>query len=370
MKNIVLRISSLALILFMMIGINSCVKDEFDRPPANNIPVGDVLTVADMVATATTIPVKITEDKSLYGVVTMGEQNGNLYKEAYMRDASGGIKLSLLSSTGLTPGDSIRVYLKGTRFYNDNDQVTIDSIEITNNVVKISAGNTVNPIAVTIADVNTGAYIGQLIKLEGVQFKNAELGKTYANAQALVTENRAIEDCNNETIIRTSGYSNFAGDLLPEGNGSIVVVASSYRGTSQLYVRDVNEVLLTGERCGAGGGGGPVDPVAFVNEPFNGVADYTDVAINGWTNVLVSGDRLWQGKTFNTDKYIQASGYNSGLAEMETWLITPPVTNISEKVLSFKSGIAYWEHTNNVPLTVLISTDFVGDNFATATGQN
>lgn len=369
MKNILVKIASLTIVLLLLVGFNSCVKDEFDTPPVQDIPVGDVYSVADLLAAATSAPQKVTEDKSIYGVITMGEQNGNLYKEAYMSDATGGVKLSLLSSTSLTPGDSIRVYLNGARFYNDNDQITIDSLETTYNIIKISAGNAVSPIDVTIADINTGAYIGQLVKLSGVQFKNSELGKTYADAQALVTTNRTLEDCNAETIVRTSGYSNFAGVLLPEGNGSLICVASSYRGTSQLYIRDVNEVLLSGERCGDNPGGGPVDPVDAIDEKFDDVVDYTDVSISGWTNLIVAGDRFWQGKTFNNgaDKYIQASGYNSGLAEMETWLITPPVTNISEKVLSLKSGIAYWEHTNGVPLTVLISTDFVGDNFATAT---
>lgn len=367
MKNILVKISSLAFVALLLAGFNSCVKDDFDKPPVTNIPIGEVITVTDLVAASTSAPQKVTEDKSLYGVITMGEQNGNLYKEAYMRDATGGIKLSLLSSTSLNVGDSIRVYLKGARFYNDNDQVTIDSLETTNNILKLSAGNVVNPVELTIADINTGAYVGQLIKLTGVQFKNGELGKTYADAQALTTQNRALEDCTNETVVRTSGYANFAGDLLPEGNGSLICIASSYRGTSQLYIRDVNEVLLSGDRCGDSPGGGPVDPVDAIDEKFDGVIDYTDVNITGWTNLLVSGDRLWQGKTFNSDKYVQASGYNSGLTEMETWLITPPVTNISTKVLSFKSAMAFWEHSTNTPMTVYISTDFVGDNFATAT---
>lgn len=367
MKNILLKISSFALALLILVGVNSCVKDEFDTPPINNIPVGDVITVTDLIVSATSAPQKVTEDRSIYGVITMGEQNGNLYKEAYLRDVTGGLKLSLLSSTSLAVGDSIRVNLNGARFYNDNDQVTIDSLETTNNIIKISAGNTVNPINVTISDVNTGAYIGQLIKLSGVQFKNSELGKTYANAQALTTENRTIEDCTAETLIRTSGYSNFAGEMLPEGNGTLIAVASSYRGTSQLYIRDIKEVVLTGERCGDNPGGGPVDPVDMVDEKFDDVVDYTDVSIAGWTNVLVAGDRSWQGKTFNSDKYTQASGYNSGLADMETWLITPPVTNISGKVLSFKSAMAFWTHSSNEPMTVMISTDFVGDNFVSAT---
>ncbi len=46
---------------------------------------------------------------------------------------------------------------------------------------------------------------------------------------------------------------------------------------------------------------------------------------------------------------------NSGLDEMETWLITPPVTNIQDKTLSFKSAIAYWTHGSDHPGSVLVS---------------
>ena len=367
MKNIITKISSVALALMILIGVNSCVKDEFDTPPIPVIPIGETITVADLWAQATTIPVKITEDKSLFGLITMGEDNGNLYKEAFFQDATGGVSISLLSSSGLSIGDSVRIYLNGTRLQNYNDLLKLDSVDITDNIIRISAGNITTPKEVTIADINTGAYVGQLVKLIGVQFKNGELGKTWADAVGLQTVNRELEDCTSATVVRTSGYSNFAGELLPEGNGALVAIASSYRGTSQLYIRNMAEVNLTGERCGNGGGGTPVDPVDAVNESFDSAEDYADIALDGWSNVIVQGDRAWQGKTFNSDKYTQASGYNSGLAAMETWLITPPVTNIASKVLSFRSAMAYWSHTTNAPMTVYISTDFVGDNFETAT---
>ena len=366
MKNIITKISSVALAMMILLGVSSCVKDEFDEPPIPVVPVGDVMTVSDLWAMATAAPYKFTEDKSVYGVITMAEKNGNLYKEAFVQDVTGGMGLSMLSSTGLAIGDSVRIYLKGTRIKNYNDLLVLDSVDITDNVIRISAGNVTTPKEVTIADISTGAYVGQLVKVMDVQFKTGELGKTWADFSTLTTTNRDLEDCENATIVRTSGYANFAASLLPEGNGSLVAVASRYRGTDQLYVRDMAEVLLTGERCGSGGGGGLVDPVDAVNEGFDGAVDYSDFSAEGWTNVLVAGDRFWQGKTFNSDKYVQASGYNSGLAAMETWLITPPVTNISTKVLSVKTAMAYWTHNGN-PFTVLISTDFVGDNFATAT---
>jgi hypothetical protein len=373
MKNILFKISGLAMALIFVMSINSCVKDEFDQPPVLNVPVGEQVTVSDIAALAMTsaTPIKITEDQSMFGLVTMGEQSGNFYKQVVFEDATGGIMLEFLGSTSLMVGDSIQVNLKGARVYNYNNLPQVDSLEITYNILKISAGNSFTPQEVSIPDLKTFSYTGRVVKLNDVQFTDSELGNTFADADALITENRDLEDCDNNTVIvRTSGYANFAGELLPEGKGSLIAYVGRYRDDVQLAVRSFTEIDMNGERCDGGGGGGgePVDPVDVVDEDFQSLADFDPVNLEGWSNIIVAGDRNWLAQEFSSNIYAQASGYNSGLAEMETWLITPPVTNISEKVLSFRSAMAYWEHQDgNKPMTVLISTDFVGDNFETAT---
>ena len=363
------KISSWAIIAILMIGVNSCVKDDFDEPPIPVIPTGDVMEVSDLIGMATNVPFKFTEDKSVFGIITLGEENGALYKEAYFQDANGGIKLELLSSSGLKAGDSIRIYLKNTRIYNYHNQIILDSLHITNNVIRISAGNPTHPKEVTISDITTGAYTGQLIRVMDIQFMDNELGKTWADAATNSTANRHLEDCDQKSVIvRTSGYANFASLQLPQGKGSMVAIASVYNTDYQLYVRSMAEVDMDGVRCG-GGGGGPVDPVDYVNEDFSSAEDYSDINFPGWTNVIVQGERKWQGKAFNSDKYTQASGHNAPAGPMETWLITPPVKNVSTKVLSLRTAKSYWAHGTNKPLTILISTDFVGDNFETATWE-
>ena len=367
MKNIYLKISSLTLALLLLIGVNSCKKD-IDEPVIPIIPTGDVMVVSDLIAMASNVPHKFTEDKSVYGMITLGEENGALYKEAYFQDANGGIKLELLSSSGLKAGDSIRIYLKGTRIYNYHNQVVLDSLHITDNVIRISAGNPTFPKEVTVSDITTGAYTGQLVRIIDVQFKDSELGKTWADAATNSTANRDIENCDQASvIIRTSGYANFAGLQVPQGKGSLVAIASVYNADYQLYVRSMTEVDMDGVRCG--GSGGPVDPVDYVNEDFARAENYSDINFEGWTNVVVQGARKWQGKEFQTDKYTQASGHNAPAGPMETWLITPPVKNISEKILSLRTAMSYWAHGSDKPLTILISTDFVGDNFETATWE-
>lgn len=330
--------------------------------------MGDPIYVNDIITMIqnSTSPIRITENKSMFGLVTMDEQSGNLYKTVIFEDITGGIMLEFLSTTKLMVGDSIQVNLYGAMLYSYYGLPIIDSLEITNNVLKLSAGNAHSPLDVSIPDLRTLNYTGRVVRLNEIQFNSFELGKTFA--QPYITENRYLEDCEDHSIIvRTSGYANFANELLPEGNGSIIAFASCFMDIPQLIIRSYNEVIMDGERCGDNPGGEPIDPVDMVNEEFNDAEDYTDIAIEGWTNILVAGDRSWVGKTFNAEKYAQATGYNSGIEDMETWLITPPVTNISDKVLSFKSAMGFWAHSSTAPMTVLISSDFVGNNFETAT---
>jgi hypothetical protein len=104
-----------------------------------------------------------------------------------------------------------------------------------------------------------------------------------------------------------------------------------------------------------------------VDEDFSSVAEFQDIDLNGWTNVLTAGNRLWQGKHYQNERYAQATGYNSGLDEMVTWLITPPVINTAgDKKLSFLTAMAFWEHSGE-PLAVMASTNYDGTNFQTAT---
>lgn len=369
-RSIIIGFATLSLLALI---ISSCVKETPDAPPVTTIPFDPdkVVTIAEikqMFADSGGV-YTFTDIYSVYVTVVMDEKSGNIYKSSYVQDATGAIQLNCFNTSGLYLGDSVRLLLKGATLDNYHDLYQLQNINTGESVYKIKTNNFIEPEVVTISELsgNIDYYQSRAIKLEEVQFVEAELGTTYADAVNLADLNRTLEDCNGSSIIaRTSGYASFAGDTIPEGNGSIVAIASVYNGTPQLVLRGVDDILLTDERCGGGTGGEPIDPVAEVNEEFNSVSDYEDVNIEGWTNIIVEGTRKWQGKSFSSNKYAQSTGYNSGLAAMETWFITPPVINTNgDKKLNFKSAMAYWEHTGE-PFTLLASTDFDGSNFDVA----
>jgi hypothetical protein len=347
--------------------LSGCVKKEFDKPPIKTLPVGTVYTISQLRQMyADSGAMLINYDASVYAYVTMDESTGNIYKSAYIQDADDAVNLHKSAAGGLRVGDSVRIYLKNTVLSEYAGMFQIDNVDPDSNIVIIANERYKQPETVTIPDLLTGNYQGKLIKLEGVQFRTTDLGLTFADANG--SANRNLEDCNdNSVLVRTSNYATFGDVVVPEGNGDLIAIAGEFNGTIQLYIRTLSEVNLNGERCG-GGGGGEITPVDEVDEQFDGAVDYENISIQGWTNKIVAGNRAWTGKTFNENKYAQATGYNSELDDMETWLITPPVINTSgDKILTFKSAMAYWTHTgDNKPMTLWASTDYNGTNFETA----
>lgn len=352
-------------ILSMVIVLSGCVKNDYDDPPVTSVPfdANKILTIEQVKQIyADSGQYKFNDIYSVYATVTMDDALGNIYKSAYVQDNNEGIDL-YLNASGLFQGDSIRIMLDGSTVSMYYELMQIQDLHVDSNIVKLKTLVNIEPKLVTIADIFTGDFQSKLIKLEDVQFIQSDIGKTYADADNLISENRTLETCDGSTIIvRTSGYATFAGEKLPTGKGSIIAIASVYGDDMQLVIRRLSEVNLTGERCD----GGEITPVDEIHEYFDGATPYENIAIQGWYNVIEVGNRAWQGKEFSGDLYAQATGYNSELSEMITWLITPPVKMDEAKILTFVSAKAYWEHTTNEPFTVLASTNFDGLDVTTA----
>ncbi len=367
-----IRYNKLTAVLFFFaitLFFTGCVKKDFDTPPVGTLPVGTVYTISELRQMYVQEgSIMIDYDASVYAVVTMDESSGNIYKSAFIQDGSDAVNLHKTSSGGLRIGDSVRVYLKKVVLSEYGGMFQLDNINPDSNIVILGNQKYKQPALITISDLSSGDYEGKLIRLENVQFSNSSLGKPYADPDA--SANRTLEDCNGNLVtVRTSNYATFAEVIVPDGKGDFVAIASVFNEKPQLVIRSLSEINLKGDRCDGGGGGGEITPVDKVDEKFDDAVDYDDIDFEGWTNIKTVGNRVWTGKSFSGNKYAQATGYNSGLGEMETWMITPPVINTSGDLkLSFKSAMAYWSHNaGNVPLTVLASTDYDGTNFETAT---
>lgn len=371
----------LSAVLFSLVVLPGC-KREYDAPPARILPVGQILTIQELRDLYVGQPITFTEDYSVYGVVTADEANGNLYRSIYVQDGDAAINLRLQNPGGLYQGDSVRIYLPGTILSVFSGMMQLDNVNVDENIIKQATQVSFPATTLNINQITPDVQ-GQLIRLENVEFVASELGTTYADALNQNTENRTLTDCDGNTIIvRSSGFANFAALEIPEGNGSFVAIVGQFNDDMQLYIRNLNEVQLSGERCTEGGGGGgpceyEVQPVFVVNQDFTDVASNdTDYNNPSWVNIAAEGSRVWRGRIFQDTKYLRATSFGSNQTN-EAWFITPPVQLSGPQLgLSFESATAFWNDASwPHPLTVYVSTNFDGcdieaADWVTITGYN
>lgn len=344
----------MAVVISMPVFISSCIHTDFDEPPVNTIPVGNPLNLDqiyqiynDSVLLMGKISYKFTEDYSLYGIVIMDDKSGNIYKSAYIQDGTKGINLHLMSSGGLYEGDSVRINLNGLILSEYAGMMQLDSVVVDKNITKIATLKDIEPQLVTIDQIFTGQYLAKVIKLENVQFSDADLGTTYANDEDLITMNKNLVDENGQIIIvRTSGYASFAGKSIPNGRGTIIAVVSKFNADWQLLIRTSYEVDFSKRRFG------DVDTVMY--EGFSDVINGSPIAYTGWGNFAATGILNWLGYNNNDDsQYAKIEGTGS---ESRNYLILP-VQILDNYLLSFKTRAG---NLQNATLQVVVSNDYDG----------
>ncbi len=266
----------LATAIVLLIG--GCKKD-FDAPPA---PTDPNLTVTHTLkqlkalhVTGGTIDV-ISTDMVVSGVVVANDKSGNLYKEIYIQDGTAGISVQLdvaglhnsfpvgrkvfIKCKGLALSDYNRLMQLGIKATVNNapSLQAIASNLIGQYVIGGSLNNPITPKDVTVNQLGTSMSddnIGTLIQLNNYEFLPADTSKTYADTSAYRnTQNLTVRNCqaNSSVIIRTSGYADFAGLNVPNGNGTLTAIYTVFGTTKQLLVRDTADVKFNNPRCGQG----------------------------------------------------------------------------------------------------------------------
>ena len=313
------KVKNIIKIFFTICLLHSCNKT-YDNPPINEVPIGNIISISDLKDMFPGSATVIDSNYSIFGNITCEETNGNFYKEVFMQDLSGAIKLKLKASGGLYIGDSIRINIQGITMSEYGELIQLENVDVDQQVVKIATEKFINPYEATIPQLSLSEDQSRLVKLNNVEF--LEMGMTYADAVNLNTGSRLLSDCNGNTVsVRTSGYANFADDTLPSGNGSIVGIFTIYNSEKQFVIRDINEVLLDSSRCNAGGGGtgGSGD---YLFKDF----DDGSLTSGGWKT-------FWSGTNPNIGEWeilfgtiAKASNYSNGNNyACESWLVSPNI---------------------------------------------
>lgn len=327
-------------------------KKKLDQPPANVIPEGDLVTVQGLRDMYSGTPIHFGDDnKNVYCVVTADEVSGNLYKNVYVTDGVAGLNVRLVTSGGLYEGDSIRINLNGTVLSEYNGVLQLDSVDVDANVVKQATNVAVNPIDVTIDDIIANpALQSQLVRISDAEFLNTDVGTTFADAVNQASQNKTLLNCTGSSVlVRTSGYANFAGDVIPGGNGTVTAIVGQFNTDKQLYLRRPSDIVFTNPSC---------QPELFLLKDF----EDQNVTSGGWTVQMLSGSINWvTSDAFSTfgEFYGKISNFiGSTNFACETWLISPSMdlSTSTTPTFSFENACNY----TGANITVWVSTDYDG----------
>ncbi len=391
MKNFK-NIKFLSFLFFVGLAVTSCVEDDdFSLPEINTVEPNIVANI-DITAVKEIYggfePQQILagdgSERPLYieAYVVSSDETGNFFKQLIIQDQpenpTAGISISTEATdlyTKYEPGRKIYFRVDGlyvgefaglpTIGTQSGDEVGRIGIEDFNNRIFRSLETfELVPTIVTINQaLNNDNLLNTLVQFQNVQFPDNLAGNTYGECGSTFGVNRNVEDCDNNIIImRQSGFADFTCTLLPQGNGSLTAIVSAFNATKQLFIRDITDVDFTGERCE-----GEIIIIGDANLPFmedfEAQASGTGELVNilGWTNVNVNGGaRKYEVREFSSNKYAQASAFNSDENPFEVWLVTPginlPASSTPKLKFETKDGF-----NNGTALTVSVSTDYAGD---------
>lgn len=404
-----LLIASLSIIFGLSL-LQSCVKDKFDIP--NNDCLDQITEIQELEQQGLIAKVDISYlknnifgliDTSVYieGVVVADDKSGNYFKEIVLQDATGGISVLIDKNSFFVEypvGRKIYIKLRGL-FIDSNagmvklgvvaisgNQVSIPNALIKNYFFKGPCNQEIVPQVVSINGLNPSLQ-NMFVKIEGLEFVEGNGVIPFGNPPSTSTQNRIIKDCsNNEVVVRTSGFANFAKEPLPQGNGAIYGIYSVFNNTKQLYIRDLNDVSeMIDIRCN---GNNPNDTLtgttrfhlddilvaegatSILSQDFEGTSGSGSIAITGWTTFSQIGSVSWSLDNFSGNKYARISGFNSGDPDIITWLVSPAfdLSATSNEVFSCRVQSSY---DDGARLQVLVSTDYSGSGSpASATWTN
>ena len=378
----------LALAAAAIVTILSCSDLKYDAPLLTepkvegltpNVTIAELRKEYSSVADRTSKEIEY--EYVLKAVVSANDISGNIYKQIYIQDETGGIAVSIDQNAiaGTYPvGQEVFIDLHGLAIsmYGGQPSIahpTAEKNRIPFEIVKKKMlpngwpnADLVQPKTVKISDL-TDDLVGRLIRIDNVYFE--QKGQPFAPAQETV--NRLITDGKGASIIvRNSGYADFAADKLPEGTGSIVAVLSKFGNDYQLFLRSREDVI------GFAPGTTPSGP------SDNGSSDTPTPETGGvildapfskelapFVEVSVKGEQSWRikhqsnkntGEVYDHFAFMSGHDGTTGHAN-EDWLISPllDLTGVTSATLTFKQAINY-----ATPATIkechqlLVSTDY------------
>lgn len=348
---------------FLALTLGSCMGDGYADPdltekvPAspwgnNSLREKNVISIADLKTQFATVInsdngyKQIEKDMMIKAVVTGNDVSGNIYNQVSVQDASGAIIIAINGSglSGYLPvGQEILVNLKGLYIgsYKKLPQIGgvntklsdgslgMGKIEraIWNEHFKIlnpgeADASTVVPEEFDLTKLTDAAYmdanVGKLMTLKKVKFASANGTNVWApddtnTSLELIDAETGKRINKNNLVVRNSGYSKFANEVVPQGVFDITGIFTRYNNTWQIVLRstdDLKSVVL-----------------AYLSEPFD--ASQGNFTID---NIKLADGVEFVWKWASAAYGMKASGYvNGSKQELQSRLKSPAIDLKSAK---------------------------------------
>lgn len=348
---------------FLALTLGSCMGDGYADPdltekvPAspygnNSLREKNVISIADLKTQFATIInsdngyKQIEKDMMIKAVVTGNDVSGNIYNQVSVQDASGAIIIAINGGglSGYLPvGQEILVNLKGLYIgsYKKLPQIGgvntklsdgslgMGKIEraIWNEHFKIlnpgeADASTVVPEEFDLTKLTDAAYmdanVGKLMTLKKVKFASANGTNVWApddtnTSLELIDAETGKRISSSNLVVRNSGYSKFANEVVPQGVFDITGIFTRYNNTWQIVLRstdDLKSVVL-----------------AYLSEPFD--ASQGNFTID---NIKLADGVEFVWKWASAAYGMKASGYvNGSKQELQSRLKSPAIDLKSAK---------------------------------------
>lgn len=348
---------------FLALTLGSCMGDGYADPdltekvPAspwgnNSLREKNVISIADLKTQFATVInsdngyKQIEKDMMIKAVVTGNDISGNIYNQVSVQDASGAIIIAINGSglSGYLPvGQEILVNLKGLYIgsYKKLPQIGgvntklsdgslgMGKIEraIWNEHFKIlnpgeADASTVVPEEFDLTKLTDPAYmnanVGKLMTLKKVKFASANGTNVWApddtnTSLELIDAETGKKISSSNLVVRNSGYSKFANEVVPQGVFDITGIFTRYNNTWQIVLRstdDLKSVVL-----------------AYLSEPFD--ASQGNFTID---NIKLADGVEFVWKWASAAYGMKASGYvNGSKQELQSRLKSPAIDLKSAK---------------------------------------
>ena len=305
------------IIAILVLGVSSCLK-EYDPPPLTEPqytgPPANI-TIAQLRERygEVTEPTLIDIDFILRAVVSGNDISGNIFNQLFLMDETGGIIISVAQASLFTEfrvGQEVFINLKGLYVVTFGGQIQLGFSgtnanripwEVFNFFTHRNGWPNANRVtARTVAmDAFDNSMMATLVRLNNVFFDGrGELAFTDGER----TTSRTLRDANGNTlIVRTSNFSSFAANILPDGAGTVYGMLTRFNNDWQLVLRSLDDLQNFGQPIP-----GPIDPggpevktffretfgTTSLSSPWPFLADYTGFDNPNVTFTDLTGSRI------------------------------------------------------------------------------